>query len=98
MALLLAVLSSGLLQAAPAYATTDGIPDEPKKVFVCKYVGTPDVNERLKAGKNPISVSISSIENFAGIGSFFADAQGRSYVIEFDTGQTALPLDGGDDL
>ena len=29
------------------------------KVFVCKYAGTPGVDERLQSGGNPISVSIN---------------------------------------
>jgi len=57
---------------------------ESKKVFVCKYVGTPGVDERLQTGQNPISVSVNSIKDFHGIGSFFNDAQGRSYVLAFD--------------
>ncbi|MFY9227700.1 MAG: hypothetical protein WAO28_00005, partial [Candidatus Microsaccharimonas sp.] len=41
-----------------------GPPDsEPKKVFVCKYVGTPGVDERLQTGNNPISVSVNAIQN-----------------------------------
>jgi hypothetical protein len=58
-------------------------------VFVCKYVGTPGVDETLQTGQNPISVSISSISGFPGVGGFFADAQGRSLVLAFDTGQDA---------
>ncbi|NUS51228.1 MAG: hypothetical protein HOQ22_09355, partial [Nocardioidaceae bacterium] len=61
---------------------------ESKKVFVCKYVGTPG-DERLQSGNNPISVSVNAINGFNGVGSFFNDAQGRSYVIAFDTGQPA---------
>ncbi len=58
----------------------------PAKVFVCKYVGKPGVDERLKAGKNPISVSSSSTGG-AAVGNFFADGQDRSYVIAIDNGQ-----------
>lgn len=57
------------------------------KVFVCKYVGTPGVDERLQTGNNPISVSQNAIQNFQGVGSYFNDAQGRSFVLAFDTGQ-----------
>ena len=57
------------------------------KVFVCKYVGTPNVDERLQTGQNPISVSQNAIPDFQGVYSYFADAQGRSYVVAFDTGQ-----------
>lgn len=58
-----------------------------KKVFVCKYVGTPGINERLQTGDNPISVSVNAIKDFNGVGSYFNDAQGRSYVLAFDEGQ-----------
>ena len=59
----------------------------PHKVFVCKYVGKPGVDERLQTGDNPISVDVDSLKNFTGIGSFFNDKQGRSVAIAFDTGQ-----------
>lgn len=75
--------------------TTHASATAPEKVFVCKYVGTPGIDERLQTGNNPISVSISSIPNFSGIGSFFADRHGRSYVLDFDNrvggGQTGEP-------
>ena len=58
-----------------------------RKVFVCKYVGTPGVDERLQTGQNPISVSVNAIPAGASVGAYFADAQGRSLVIAFDTGQ-----------
>ena len=61
--------------------------EEPKKVLVCKYVGKPNFDERLKEGKNPISVSINSIKDYQGVGSYFADAQGRSYVVALDYGK-----------
>lgn len=62
--------------------------DQPKKVFVCKYVGTPGVNERLQTGNNPISVSVNSLKGFPGTFPWaFADAQGRSVAITYDTGQ-----------
>ena len=60
------------------------------KVFVCKYVGTPGVDERLQTGQNPISVSIHAIENNNWDGSvpgWFSDAHDRSYVLAYDTGQ-----------
>jgi len=62
--------------------------EAPKKVFVCKYVGTPGVDERLQTGDNPISVSVNAIPlGNVQVGSEFADAQGRSVVIAFDVGQ-----------
>ena len=63
-----------------------------KKVFVCKYVGTPGVDERLQTGDNPISVSVNAIPGWNGtIPSFFADQHGRSYVLAYDTGQKPEP-------
>ncbi len=66
------------------------VPDPPKKVFVCKYVGTPGVDERLQTGQNPISVSVNSIQNNQWDGTvpgYFSDAHDRSYVLAYDTGQ-----------
>lgn len=57
------------------------------KSWVCKYVGTPGVDERFKDGKNPISVSTD-----AAVGTFFNDAQGRSYVLAIDDGGPAPPV------
>lgn len=57
------------------------------KVFVCKYVGKPFVDERLQTGQNPISVSVNALDGPPVLGQFFEDAQGRSVVIAFDTGQ-----------
>ncbi|MGM0386419.1 MAG: LPXTG cell wall anchor domain-containing protein [Actinomycetota bacterium] len=56
------------------------------KVYVCKFVGTPDVNERLQTGQNPIEVSSNAIPDWDGegappVGYEFADEQGRSVVI-----------------
>lgn len=64
-----------------------GLATPEPKVFVCKYVGTPGVNETLQTGQNPISVSQNAIKDFAGIGSYFNDEHGRSLVVAFDTGQ-----------
>lgn len=72
--------------AADSDASSVSAAAAPAKVFVCKYVGKPGVDERLKAGKNPISVSSSSTGG-AAVGNYFADGQDRSYVIAIDTGQ-----------
>lgn len=64
------------------------------KVFVCKYVGTPGVDERLQTGQNPIDVSVNALPVPADqvvIGTEFNDEQGRSLVIAFDTGQDPEP-------
>ena len=61
-----------------------------KKVFVCKYVGTPGVDERLQTGQNPISVSVNAIQNNQWNGvvpGWFSDAHDRSFVLAYDTGQ-----------
>jgi hypothetical protein len=65
--------------------------ETPKKVFVCKYVGTPGVDERPQTGQNPISVSVSAIQHNEWDGTvpgYFSDAHDRSYVLAYDTGQT----------
>lgn len=77
-------MSSGLalmVAAGPANAAAE-------KYFVCKYVGTPGEDEVLKEGKNPISVAAAAIQaDPIVIGSYFADAQGRSFVVAADEGQ-----------
>ena len=85
---ILGVVALGALSACgvPSAAGEGGGGDQ-GKVFVCKYVGTPGVDERLQTGQNPISVSVNAIPGGAFVGKEFADAQGRSLVIAFDTGQ-----------
>jgi len=53
------------------------------KVFVCKYVGTPGVDETLQTGQNPIEVSANAIPGPGPVepGYEFADQQGRSVVV-----------------
>ena len=50
------------------------------KVYVCKYVGTPGVSERLQTGQNPIEVSINAIKDYNGVGSYFNDAHGEKFL------------------
>ncbi len=78
----LAIITVGVL-AIPVVTLAAPAP----KVFVCKYVGTPGADERLQTGQNPISVSSNAIKDYEGVGSYFNDAQGRSYVLAEDTGQ-----------
>ena len=77
------LMIAATLVQMPAMAKQD-TPQPPKDndtwVFVCKYVGTPNVNETLKDGKQPIRVKSS-----ATVGSYFNDAQGRSYVLDIST-------------
>ncbi len=75
--------------------TASPTPVQYAKYYVCKYVGTPGVDERLKDGKQPIEVSRSAIkDNFANhvvlIGGTFSDAHGRSYVVGY-VGQVPAP-------
>lgn len=64
--------------------------DKIHKSYVCKYVGTPGVNERLQTGRNPIWVDNHSLpgrpeETY--VGQEFTDAHGRSVVIVANTGK-----------
>lgn len=63
------------------------------KVFICKFIGEPGINERLQTGQNPINVSQNSIKDFQGVGSYFNDAHGRSYVLAIDVGQDEPSVD-----
>ncbi|WP_332663523.1 hypothetical protein [Aeromicrobium sp.] len=62
------------------------ITDNPggKKVWVCKYVGKPGVDEVLKGGKNPIEVNENALPGApvdVSVGDEFSDAQERSVVV-----------------
>jgi hypothetical protein len=82
----LIALSAAVL-VRPVHAGAD-------KWFVCKYVGTPGVDETLQTGNNPISVAASAIGIDPVVpGTFFADSQGRSYVLVADTGQAEPSVD-----
>lgn len=89
---LLFLAAYSLSAAMPFMPVSRVAADPAPKVFVCKYVGKPGVDERLQTGQNPISVSVNAIPNYQGIGSYFADAQGRSYVLVLDTGQPEPPV------
>ncbi len=79
---------------SPASADT-----EPVKVYVCKYVITPDGQEILQTGDNPIFVSENAIPGNQNVtpvkvGDRFNDAQGLSIVIQIggtDPGVAACP-------
>jgi LPXTG-motif cell wall-anchored protein len=72
------VLALGVI-AAPATATPSGS-DDTHQVWVCKYVGTPGVDERLEKGKNPIIVDEAST-----VGTWFKDGQNQSFVLAVAT-------------
>jgi hypothetical protein len=70
------VMSSGVALMATA-ATADATQTPTLKDWVCKYVGTPGINERLKHGNEGLVwVSTSATQ-----GSYFADGANRSYVL-----------------
>jgi hypothetical protein len=83
--------SATALAAVGALAATGGlvvlttssaaIADGQEHVFVCKYVGTPKVDERLKSGKQPIRVAAPATTEDG----WFNDAQGRSFVLDEST-------------
>lgn len=94
-----AVLAAGILIAGlTAFGGGEVTPSEAApqgKVFVCKYVGTPGLDEVLQTGNNPISVSVNAIPIYDAedpdldtaedlVGESFADAQGRSFVLGVD--------------
>ena len=63
-----------------------GADPEANNWYVCKFVGTPGVDEVLQTGQNPIGVDENSIKAQTGkdtvsIGDEFPDAQGRSVVV-----------------
>lgn len=74
--------------ASQAFATqTEGLegPNGEHKVVVCKYVGTPGVDETLQTGQNPIVVDYHALgSGFDGTFPFaFSDAQGHSLAVQW---------------
>lgn len=59
------------------------------KSYVCKYVGTPGVDERLQTGQNPIWVDNSSLtgkdDSDVQVNDTFSDKHGKSVVIVANT-------------
>jgi len=87
---LLAVAAIFMLASCGVEATADILPATGNvKVFVCKYTGTPGVDEALQGGGNPISIDYQEGRE---PGKYFNDAQGRSYVLEYDEGQDEPPV------
>jgi len=78
------IVGAVIAVAVAGQATVSG--KETHQVVVCKYVGTPGVDERLQTGQNPIVVDSHSLEGKGFDGSFpfaFEDAQGNSVVIRW---------------
>ncbi len=70
------------LVATAAFANDE--PRAPHGAYVCKYVGTPGVDETLQTGQNPIEVDSHALEGDGFAGSFpfaFSDAHGKSIAI-----------------
>jgi hypothetical protein len=90
----MAASGAGVLLFGLNPSSSGAVPvDAPTKAFVCKYVGTPGVDEHLQTGQNPIDVSFNAInEDPVVVGTFFADGQGRSFVLAFDIGQDTPPV------
>jgi hypothetical protein len=90
--LFLVLLAAGFGASFVDPNDTQGQISSADKFFVCKYTGTPGVDEVLQTGQNPISVSKNAIpQDPVVVGSFFADAQGRSFVLAEDVGQPKPP-------
>lgn len=94
------LLSSGLVvMTAPAASAENGNGGGPQvhRVYVCKYVGTPGVDEELQTGNNPIAVDTHALgkdsdgEDFTAVypdtSQFdfsFSDGQDRSVAFAWD--------------
>lgn len=85
--LLMAALTVALV-ILPVHAAFAGeTTDEPHKVYVCKYVGTPGVDETLQTGQNPIEVDTHALKDFPAFPATFPvnfnDAQDNSIAIGY---------------
>ena len=70
-------------------ATATASADTIHKSYVCKYVGTPGVDETLQTGQNPIWVDNHSLtgkdDSVVQVGDTFSDEQGTSVVVVANT-------------
>ena len=80
---MLAAIGVAMLGGIAAVATTAQA-DPASQVWVCKYVGTPFVNETLQSKDGLIRVDANSTGG-ATVGNSFADQQGRSLVLDVAT-------------
>ena len=85
-AMMIAALVTNLLPPQSVTAEAGG----GTKYYVCKYVGTPGVNETLQTGQNPILVNENALPSPVVIGGYFNDSHGRSYVLGPET-MTPVP-------
>jgi hypothetical protein len=77
-------------QGTRAAVTTTGHDDHADhKSYVCKYVGTPGVDERLQSGQNPIWVDNHALtgkdDSIVKVGDTFSDKHGKSVVVVANT-------------
>ncbi len=83
---LLASLAIATAMVLPFAAVAHAADKTIHKSYVCKYVGTPGVDEVLQTGQNPIWVDNHSIDEDPVVeGSYFTDKQGRSFVLVANT-------------
>lgn len=81
-------LGAAMMLAAPAVQAKEN-DKKVHKSYVCKYVGTPGVDERLQTGQNPIWVDNHSLtgekDSLVKVGDTFSDKHGKSVVIIANT-------------
>lgn len=83
------IAASGLaVSGAAALASgwsASASPEDPHKVWVCKYVQKPNSDEVIKGGKNPIFVDWASLtgkDTEPHVGDTFSDGQSKSVVVQ----------------
>ena len=86
------LMSSGIaLMAAPGPANANGAANGHHvtlKDWVCKYVGTPGVDEHLKNGND----GLIWVDSHATQGTWFKDAHGRSFVLLANVPRLPKPM------
>lgn len=90
LAMFIAVLTMGAIALPSVASASKKDEDKVHKSYVCKYVGTPGVDERLQTGQNPIWVDNSALtgkDDDVKVGDTFSDKHGKSVVIVANTGK-----------
>ena len=81
------LISSGIVLMVTPTSASAGDKPERLKDWVCKYVGTPGIDEHLKKGNGGLVwVSAPATE-----GTWFNDAHGRSFVLAADAPRSPKP-------
>src|ERR1043165_7139944 len=93
------VMLLGVFRTSTASRAAADAPPNDNKVYVCKYVGTPGVDERRQTGDNPVWVSESATPDPEAdgvqVGDRFGDRHDHSLVIQIggtDPGIDACPV------